>query len=516
MKFRPWVVLTGAVTALAATPLLVARPAPFMDWPNHLARVEILTRLVQGDSFWRQYYQINHLLLPNAAMDIGVTALRLAGFPAWLSGQLFLLLIFFGFVGGGMALARALTTADPVKPVLLAMLFYNGALIDGFANYMAGLGAAFWVLALWARASPAARYPIALAGCVAVFFAHLLAALVLLAAIGLLELELVSRPGGFRVANLARHASGITAAVAVCVLFLLSPTGGGILSADTAHHFGYAGAPFVPGIIAGKLKLLGHAVLDGAGGRGAAIMTSGVLACAGVAIFAARLRLNRPSIFLAVGLNALWLVLPDHIGDEYFLDYHLVAAPLAIMVAAVEIDSRSAAARRWGVTILLLVSLCRTVSFIDDYRRDAATYQAFRQAAGAIASDSVLLTAIGTRRERVAWTEVWSPPTDHLATLVVANDVFVPSTFAFRSLQPIVLKPGYDGWGSRHFLADDASAPGTLSLFGQVCARWRADGHGGGVYLVIVYPSDFSDGYLRQFPMIATDAKFRLYRLCGI
>lgn len=410
-----------------------------------------------------------------------------------------------------------MATPDPLKPLIFATVFYNGALMSGFVNYIAGLGCAFWVLALWQRATPFSvdRFILAIGGSVLVFCVHVIAAFFLVAAIGLLELELICRSRDYRVRSLVHQTSGLTAGFVILLLLTLSPTGHAIVSTDGTHHIVYIGAPGFFGIINSKLTLLVHPLIDGSGFRGAVIMMAGLLGLSYLTARAMHLGLLRPGLYLALGLNALWLAAPFRIGDGFFLDYRLVPPAVIVTIAATQIQWQSLKVQQWVMTAALLFSVCRSLSLIDDIRRYARTYSSFEQAIGVIAPDSVLLTAIGTGREAISWTTLWSPQTEHLATLAVQRGVFVPTTFALPSQQAIVLQPQYREWRSRSYLADDAHVARTWPLFDKVCAVWQTSCHTGGVYLAVVYPSDYSDGLFRRAAVKWRDTKFQLIELCG-
>ncbi len=515
---RHWLVaLRWIATPLAALPLLLTQPAPLEDWPNHIARVDILTHLLRGDAFWSQYYRINSFLLPNSGFDLGVTLPNFAGVPLGLAAQVFLCLTFAIFVGGGIVLSRAMAAADPVKPLLFTMLFYNGVLAGGFVNYMAGLGAALWILAWWIKSERSApgRYLIAIAGCVLVFFIHLIAALFLAAAIMLLEFSSILRPRRNGLAVLSAHASGATAGAAVIGLLALSPTRQDSLAVESTAHISYAGAPSPVGIITDKLLLVPHSLLDGSGTRGALILLVGSLAFAGVTAWAARFAPNRRANFLIVGLNALWLVAPFGIGVGYQLDYRLVPSAFAVIIAATPIAWRSVNARTTALVVLMLLSISRTLSFLVEFRRGAAIYRDFERATAVIVPDSVLLTAIGTGRDSIPWDVFWSPPTEYVATLAVQHGVFVPTTFAFASQHTIVLKQDYQDWRRLSDLGDDASAARSWKLFDAVCAKWRADRHAGHVYVAVVYPSAYSDHLQRSLVARASGEGFRIMEPCA-
>ncbi len=513
-----WPVVSSLfATAFAAVPLALTQPAPLEDWPSHIARVKILAALIRGGSDWGQYYQLNQILLPNSALDFGITLLHLSGLPLGLAAQMFLLLTFVLFVSGGVALARAADASDPIKPMLFAVLFYNGALMGGFVNFMTGLGGALWMLAFWigSPALPARRALIATSGAALIFFAHLIAACFFVAVVGLLELEQIRRSGRLGLATLLRHSSAALAGCVVVLLLTLSPTSNDTLSSHGAHSIIYVGAPSIINILKGKLILLGHPILDGSGIRGAAVLVAGLIALGCIMAGASRLRLTPRILWLTVGLNGLWLIAPNGVGVGYGLDYRLVPSMLVVLIAATPIEWRSVAGRQWALAVVLVFSVCRTASFMVDFRSSAETFRAFQQATAAIVPDSVLLTAIGTQREAIPWAVFWSPPTEYLPTTAVERGVFVPTTFALAAQHSVVLKSPYRGWTTMPYLANDAMVAAGWPLFDQVCKTWRADGHRGGVYLSVVYPSAYSDGLSQRAPVIGTGAGFRLMTLCG-
>jgi hypothetical protein len=512
-----WPLLASMLAVIfEAMPLIVTQPAPFEDWPSHISRVSILTSLLRGELLWQPYYQINQLFLPNVALDLGVTLLHLIGIPLELSAQLFLLLTFVIFIGGGVALARAFSSSDPVKPMLSAMLFYNGSLMGGSVNFMAGLGLMLWVSAIWLHMSefPARRFLVAACGVFLVFLAHLIAAFFLIAVIGLLEFDLFQRSHNFRFSNIIRHLSAFSAALIVIVLLWLSPTSTDTLSTDGMNQITYVGAPSAFGIIKAKLGLLGHPLLDGSGGRGAAIVVVGMLVFACAMARTARLQFGIRGIILALGLNVLWIVAPNGVGVGYGLDYRLVPAAFVVLIAVVRIEWRTSAPSSLAMVVMLTFSVCRSASLAADFRDDAVTYRQFEKAADHIIPGSVLLTAIGTPRSSISWTDFWAPPTEYLPTLAVANGVFVPTTFTFKSQHSVVMRPEYQNWRRLFDVSDEAAVAESWPLIKNTCAQWHKDGHAGDAYLVVVYPSIYSDELAKPATIEYFGQSFRLLNLC--
>jgi hypothetical protein len=507
--------LAFAAVLLAAVPLLVSQPAPLEDWPSHLARVEILTSLLHGDTFWAQYYHLNSFLLPNVALDVGLVGLHAFGLSIATSGTIFLLATYALFIAGGSRLARAFGASDPVKPMILAMLFYNGALIGGFVNYMVGLGLAFLVLAAWieTRDRAAPHLAVAVLGTLAVFFAHLIAAAFLLAAMGLLDLYTLVRQRRFGLSFLLRHATPAAAAAVVVILFALSPTtadgpGGGAIF--------YVGAPSLIGIVKGKLILLFHPLLDGSGIVGAAILV------AGMAVFLLlTLRFGRPALrpgalFLACGVALVVVASPNGIGVGYDLDYRLVVPLACVVICATSLIWQGQSARWLVFCVLLVTSVARSGSFIADFWRDRATYQAFEAATAQIPPDSVLLTGMGSRWDTIPWSRFWAPPAEYLATQAAASSVFVPTVFAIASQHPLVMNNRFSGWQSFLFfnVADDAAK--SRDRLRATCGDWRALGHTGRVLLLVVYPSAVSESLIPPAAVIGRGPGFELVDGCSL
>jgi hypothetical protein len=499
----------------AAVPLVIAQPAPLEDWPSHLARVDILSSLLHGEPFWAQYYRLNSFLLPNVALDVALVGLHAVGLSIATAGTLFLLATYALFIAGGVRLAQAFGAADPVKPPIMAMLFYNGALIGGFANYMLGLGLAFCVFAAWieARDRPTRRLAIAIVGSLAVFFTHLIAAGFLIAAMCLFELHTLARQRRFNPAVLFSHASPAAAAAVVFILFALSPAtadgpGGGAVT--------YAGAPSLAGIAKGKLILLFHPLLDGSGVAGAAFLVGGMGLFLLLALRTGRPRLSPSAWIVSAGLTVLVIVCPNGIGAGFGLDYRLVIPLACVVVGATTLAWRSPGARWLVFGVLLATSVTRSASFIADFTRDKATYRAFEAAITQIPPDSVLLTGMGSRWDDISWSRFWAPPSEYLATEAAAAHVFVPTVFAIASQHPLVLNPSFVGWRSFAFFGSSEDAVRSRSRLAEACSDWQALGHSGRTLMLLVYPSATSEKLIPRRFVLQAGPGFELIDACHL
>jgi hypothetical protein len=126
----------------------------------------------------------------------------------------------------------------------------------------------------------------------------------------------------------------------------------------------------------------------------------------------------------------------------------------------------------------------------------------------------MLLSGIGTPRAAIRWDEFWRPPAEYMGTLAIATQVFVPSVFAFRSQHTLVLDDKF----LRLHRQFDVSGPFALAEVRDAaraaCVAWNDQGHAGSIYMVIVYPSAFSDNAFPPSARRATGTGFQLVDLC--
>ena len=452
-------------------------------------------------------------MVPNVSVDICVLALHATGLSVALSAQVTLLLTYVLFVAAASVLAWSLRVFDPFKPLLAVVVFYNGALMGGFVNYMMGAGVALCLLSAWiASRRPQWRVLIAMFCGVVVFFCHLVAAGFFVAVLGLLELATLARARSWNIATLLRHSSPLAALVTIVVLFALSPTSGRL-------RIFYGRDLSVLGIVKTKLSLFVHPMLDGSGWLGAAILLTGTALFLAVMTFAWRRGEFTPRALpgwnvLVPGLIALFLVVPNGVGEGLGLDYRLPPPVFLLAVLFVRFEWRDRGMRVVCFAVLLTVSLARSASFTHDAVANASVYRGFAEAARTIPRDSMLLSGVGTSRNAISWDDFWRPPSEYMGTLAVADDVFVPTMFAMRSQHTLILDNEFRGL-RRQF---DVSRTGELTrirnALPRLCANWHDRGETGSIYMIVVYPSAYSDAAFPPAARRASGTGFRLVDLC--
>src|SRR5215472_7245124 len=91
---------------LAALPILLCETLPLVDYPNHLARMHILSTL-KSSALLQSYYEIAWRPLPNLAMDLTVPPLARWLPLAW-AGKAFVVASLCLMSGGAAMLHRVL------------------------------------------------------------------------------------------------------------------------------------------------------------------------------------------------------------------------------------------------------------------------------------------------------------------------------------------------------------------------------------------------------------------------
>ena len=457
-----------ALVVAGAMPLLVARPCPLQDWPNHVARGHILLGLLHGDPFWTRFYHLTGFLIPNAVLDLGLLGLSWTGLGAQTAAQLFLVVTYGVFVGGFCALAHALGAGGPGKAAFAVLLFYGNALFWGLVSYILAVGLMLGLLALWIGSAghPGRRLLIAGAGAAVLLFTHAVVAMVWPLVLG-----------GFDACHLrARRwrecCSAVLALVVAAMLLLMLPGGAG-------HQFsiGYAGRG-LGGWAGHKLAAFEHVLLGGSLAQDGASLGALLVAIAVVR----RPRLDAGPSVIVAGLTMLTLAAPERLGTGSQLDTRLALLPLLMLAAAIRCETGRPALR-----LLTAVVIGRTLVVAASWHSAGLVFRDFRRQAASLPPGGLMVMAYGTRLPSLSWRQIWSPPITSIATQLVFRDLFVPSIFSNPAEQPIALRAPYRWLAQPLNLSDAAHLRAAIGSVAPLC------GQGGykGVYLTVLYPGTF-------------------------
>ncbi|HXP30961.1 MAG TPA: hypothetical protein VN832_07710 [Stellaceae bacterium] len=229
LSFRAFAALFAVLLAASSAPLLACDILPLVDYPNHLARVQLLASLAQSPVL-QQFYTLAWRPIPDLAIDLVAPPL-LRFLPLLPTGKLFVLASFALMAGGAAALHRVLFGRWSAWPCLAFLLLYGRLLLWGLLNYLFGIGLAVAALAGWialAERGNAVRIVAGTIFALAVYLAHLMAfgvyAVLLL---GYEAGQLLRRRAPLRAWFRAVAVAGLPLAVPLAIMALAGNGGGG-------------------------------------------------------------------------------------------------------------------------------------------------------------------------------------------------------------------------------------------------------------------------------------------------
>jgi hypothetical protein len=436
-----------AVFALLAAasflPVLLTPIPAMVDYPNHLARMYILSENGTPDA--NPYYDVAWALYHNLAMDLLIPPLaRLISVET--ATRLFLLLSQFLIVGGALLLERVVKGRVHLAGFAALMVLYCLPFSWGFVNFEFGLGAALWCIAVYLmlveRAWPL-RFLVNAVFVAALFTAHFFALGIYGATLGLYELwracdrrscdrrscdrQACDRQACDRKVSY-REAVGrlVMLAIPVVVLFgLMQWTAGSIGSDGTTWALEFK--PVWP------FRIMNGYSMTVSAATGLALMASLFLAARrGV------LKLEPSGIWLAIGFAALYLAIPSSLLGTSFADLRVIPAAVLIVPA---FTSLSLPSRRWtmvalaAVTGITLANLAVVYVVWLSYRADyAAIIASFHK----IDRGSLVLVGGSGDGDDPPFKELTRYPMFYAPTLAVhyAN-AFVPNLFTAVGKQPV-------------------------------------------------------------------------------
>jgi hypothetical protein len=427
-----------ALAAIAATlascaPFLVCRIPALIDYPNHLARMFILS---QWDSIpgLQKFYLPEWAPLPNIGMDaVVVPILWLTHWPAETVLRDFTMIAVALTVPAAMLLSYAFHRRWSLWSVASLLFAYNYVLLYGFINYVAGIDLALICAALWmlyGNRNPLRAALIFAPAALALFFVHLYAFAVYGLIIGGGALwQLVESGAGDRIALLKRQAVGFLQFLPpLLVFFILSPMAG-----NAALSRIKLSTP------SDKAMAL-YSVLD-IGHRGPTLLSFAAFGAVLAYGFATkRLILARPGMAVLALLGTAFLVLPFTLFGSGFADFRLPIVGALVFVAATRwenVPPRTGTIMACGLAVL---ALTRIAVVAVDWRQGDARYDAIVHAMAPMEDGKRLLGYVAAEDATMDFAR--RPPIEHAAELaVLEKHAFVPTVFAEPQKQPMEFQP---------------------------------------------------------------------------
>jgi hypothetical protein len=416
-------VVFALLAAASFLPVLLTPIPAMVDYPNHLARMYILSQNGAPDA--NPYYEVAWALYPNLAMDLLIPQMaRLISVEN--ATRLFLLVSQLLIVGGALVLERVVKGRVHLAGFAALMFLYCLPFTWGFVNFEFGLGVALWgiaaYLAVAERALPV-RLVVNAAFVMALFGAHFFALGVYGATLGFYELwRTYDRKVSYRDAALRL---AILAIPAVALFGGMRLTAGSIGSEGTTWLFEYK-------------PIWLFRIMNG---YNLTVSAASALALMASLCFAAKrgvLKLEPAGIWLATGFALLYLAIPSKLLGTSFVDLRVIPAAALIMPA---FCSLSLPSRRWtiaaltAVTGITLANLAVVFGVWLSYRADyAAIIESFHK----IDRGSLVLVGGSGDGEDPPFDDLTRYPMAYAPTLAVhyAN-AFVPNVFTEVGKQPV-------------------------------------------------------------------------------
>ncbi|MGZ3291238.1 MAG: hypothetical protein ACXU87_24715, partial [Xanthobacteraceae bacterium] len=404
-------------------PVLLTPIPAMVDYPNHLARMYILSQNGTPDA--NPYYEVTWALYPNLAMDLLIPQLaRLISVEN--ATRLFLLLSQLLIVGGALVLERVVKGRVQLAGFAALMFLYCLPFTWGFVNFEFGLGVALWAIAAYLTVAERA-WPVRLivnaVFVAALFAAHFFSLGIYGATLGFYELwRAHDRKVSYRDAGLRL----VVLAIPVVALFaVMRSTAGTIGSEGTAWALEFK--PLWPFRIMNGYNLT--------------VSAASVLALMTLLYFAARrgiLKLEPAGIWLASGFALLYLAIPSMLLGTSFVDLRMIPAAALIIPA---FCSLSLPSRRWTMAALTVVSgitlaNLAVVSVVWlSYRVDyASIIESFHK----IDRGSLVLVGSSGDGEDPPFNDLTQYPMAYAPTLAVHYaSAFVPNLFTEVGKQPV-------------------------------------------------------------------------------
>ena len=415
------------LTAASLLPVLLTPIPAMVDYPNHLARMYILSQNSTADA--NPYYEVTWALYPNLAMDLLVP--RMAQLISVENAtRLFLLLSQLLIISGALALERVVKGRFHLAGFAALMFLYCLPFSWGFVNFEFGLGVALWGVAAYlvvaARPWPT-RFVVNAVFVTALFAAHFFSLGIYGATIGLYELwRGYDRRAPYRDAALRLV---VLAIPVVALLELVRLTAGSIGSEGTTWFF-----EFKP--------LWVFRIMNG---YNLEVSAASALALLALLYFAAKydvLKLEPAGVWLAIGFALFYLAIPSKLVGTSFVDLRMIPAAALILPA---FCSLSLPSRRWTIAALItvtgitLANLAIIYSVWLSYRADyAAIISSFRK----IDRGSRVLVGGSGEGQDPPFNDLTQYPMYYAPTLAVHYaGAFVPNLFTAVGKQPVQARP---------------------------------------------------------------------------
>ncbi|HEY2452180.1 MAG TPA: hypothetical protein VGI71_06105 [Scandinavium sp.] len=143
------VIVICAAIIFATSPLIWFRYFPLIDYPRHLASLQI-RQTFSSDINVANFYAFHWVFTPDLGLDLLATPL-LSVLPVEIVGKIVICLAFATIYGGTILLDRGLNPNNWGPSIFAGIFLYNASFDWGFINYIIGIGFAILAFWMWVR-----------------------------------------------------------------------------------------------------------------------------------------------------------------------------------------------------------------------------------------------------------------------------------------------------------------------------------------------------------------------------
>jgi hypothetical protein len=412
---------------LAQLPIWLNEFLPLQDYPNHLARMQIIMS-IKDDPLLQSYYQVKFSIIPNLAMDIIVPALA-NFFGLEFAGKLMIALTFFIITSGGIFLNYVLFRAINFWSLTTFILLFNQAFIKGFLNFLFGIGLALWCIGLWIliRENKAWLKLVLFTFLnITLFICHLYAFCFYAITIVSYEVQsIVFASKKLKKSDLIKKLSTICYQFTIpIILYLFSPT------SESSLSLSYS--PIITKVKYLKMKLSDNynSSLDLA-----VVLFLIVIPLLGIS--SKKLSLNRSMIFSILALIVAYLLLPNTLSSSQNADWRLLIPLFLLILSSLKFNDNKVSNIAIATIFISIFSL-RIFSINLEWHNFQSEYKEIVNAITYIDKGSRLFSARAYQSYYETLPFMYAP-----TYAVMKKSSFVPSLFAFETQQPVHFKPKY-------------------------------------------------------------------------
>lgn len=478
-----------AAILISAIPLLSVPHPPVLDYPNHLARIWLLSGRIDDAPLSAMYAANWSQASTNIAVDFAASSLARA-IPIDAVNMLLLLAMFLGPPVAAILLNRTICHRWHMWQAAILFLAWSTTAIAGFLNFQIGLAAALACATLLFRAShvrPIGMFALCLTSAALLLLIHPFA-LFFYAALGS-GLMLEDRP------VLARTAAGLAAPVQkvatlalACVLplaalFLFAPTPPGVHANGTSAILWSAPGKMIDPLRIAKALTSPILTYDALADLLLFLPLAALLVWA---LLSRRVRFHGGLLIAAIVLALLACIAPEEVGDASWIQRRLPPMAALILAAAIMPVNRE---RTRAVTIMaaaVAITVLLRIGWVErvwiDRRPDFASLGNVAKMIPPGASVIVVRpdwsdAAQFPRGRLIAGSPGISIETGRhqIAPFAVQYGFFIPTLFTVPGQQPLSVRPG---WRSRSVYVASipfASHLGTRNAKEPYVRNWDRD-----------------------------------------